>query len=424
MPESFTEADALLARVIHQYTDFVNPGLARLLAFAGYGVESHAEGCCLYDHTGRTFLDCLGGYGVFALGHRHPKVIAAARKALDEQPLPSKVFFSEHLGALSEKLAEITPGDLQYSFLCNSGAEAVEGALKAARICSGRTDFISTHGGYHGKTLGALSTTGREKVQKPFEPLLPGVTFVPFGDAEAVKKAITPHTAAVIVEPIQGESGIHVPPDGYLRSLREACDREGVLLIFDEVQTGFARTGRMFGMEHDGAVPDIATFAKGLSGGVIPVGAFMGTERVWGALFGENPLVHTSTFGGNPLACRVALAAIEVIEEEGLCEKSRLRGDQMLAGLKSVVESHPDLITEARGRGLMIGVEFSMDDVGELCIAQMVKRGVVAAYTLNNPRVIRFEPPLIISEQEVDFAVSAFRESVAATAELVAAVNA
>lgn len=424
MPEGFTEADALLARVIHQYNDFVNAGLARLLAFAGYGAEARAEGCYLYDHTGKKYLDCLGGYGVFGPGHRHPKIVQAAKDALDEQPLASKVFLNPHLGNLAQKLAEITLGELQYSFFCNSGAEAVEGALKAARLTSGKPGIISTVGGYHGKTLGALSITGREKFQAPFQPMLPHVKFVPFGDAVAVSEAIDEHTGTVIVEPIQGESGIHVPPEGYLRELQGICARENVVLIFDEVQTGFGRTGKMFGMEWDGAVPDIATFAKGLSGGVVPVGAFMGTPRVWDALFGKNPVIHTSTFGGSPLACRVALAAIEVVEDEGLCENSLVRGEQMLAGLRETHAKYPEFISAVRGRGLMIGVEFAMDDAAELCIAQMVKRGVVAAYTLNNNRVIRFEPPLTISEHEVNTALFTFDESVKETHELIQAVSA
>jgi putrescine aminotransferase len=358
------------------------------------------------------------------VGHRHPRLIAAAKQALDEQPMPSKVFFSAHVGALAEKLAEITPGDLQFSFYCNSGTEAVEGAVKAARAASGRHGIISTHGGYHGKSFGSLSLTGREKFQKPFEPLLSGVKFVQFGDAAAVEEAIDDSIGAVIVEPIQGESGIHVPPDGYLRDIRKICDERGIVFILDEVQTGFGRTGEMFAMNHEQVVPDIATFAKGLSGGIVPIGAFMGTPKVWDALFGENPVVHTSTFGGGPLACRVALAAIEVIEEEHLCENSRERGEQMLNGLEQVKNQFPELLSAVRGRGLMIGAEFAIDDAAELCIAQMVKRDVVAAYTLNNPRVIRFEPPLTINPVEVDRAVDVFGEAVAETAELVAAVNA
>jgi putrescine aminotransferase len=208
-----------------------------------------------------------------------------------------------------------------------------------------------------------------------------------------------------------------------MQAAREACDRSGALLIVDEVQTGFGRTGKMFGLDHHpGVKPDLITYAKGLSGGVAPVGAFMGTAEIWEKVFGANPLVHTSTFGGNALACEVALASISVIEEEGLCDRAVAMGSRLKTGLESVRRRFPGLISDVRGEGLMLGVEFAMDDVGELTIGQMVKRGVIAAYTLNNRRVIRFEPPLIISDDEVDTAISVFGDAVDETNSLLAAV--
>lgn len=417
-----TTSEDLLNSVVAKYGTYVNPGLARLLSFAGYGVEMKAEGCYIWDHEGRKFLDCLGGYGVFSLGHRHPKVVEAAKQALDTMPLGSKVFFSKSLADLAERLAKLAPGDLNYSFFCNSGTEAVEGALKVAKAFEGRPKVIATYGGYHGKTIGALSATGREKYREPFYPLVPEFEHVEFNDLSAAKAAIDDRTAAFIVETVQGEGGIILADDDYLKGLRSLCDQTGALLIVDEVQTGFGRTGRMFGIDRSGIVPDIITFAKALSGGVIPIGAFMGTPRVWENAFGKNPLIHTSTFGGNPLACATALAALDVIESENLVENSRARGEQMKSGLQNIAQAHPDLIAAVRGEGLMIGVEFTMDDVAELCIAQMVKRGVVAAYTLNNRRVIRFEPPLTINAAQVDTAVTVFAEAIAETASLLSAV--
>lgn len=415
-------AEALLDDVVGKYSRFLNPGLARLMAFAGYGVEMRAEGCYLYDHTGRKFLDCLGGYGVFSLGHRHPKVVEAVKKQLDQIPLSSKVFFGKAQADLAAKLAEITPDPLQFSFFVNSGTEAVEAALKFAKASTGKSKIISTDESYHGKTIGALSTTGREKYRTPFQPLMPGTDFVAFNDLAALEKAVDGNTAAVILEPIQGEGGIHVGTDEYLLGAREICTKNNALLILDEVQTGFARTGKMFGMDHSGIVPDIVTLAKALGGGVMPIGAMMATEEVWVNVLGKNPLLHTSTFGGNPMACAAGLAAIQVTVEEGLVERSREMGSKLKQGLDQVASAHKDLISEVRGRGLMLGVEFSMDDVGELCIGQMVKRDVVAAYTLNNPRVIRFEPPLIINETEIDKAVNVFGEAVLETSQLLAAV--
>ncbi len=415
-------ADALLDDVVGKYSQFLNPGLARLMAFAGYGVEMKAEGCYLYDHSGRKFLDCLGGYGVFSLGHRHPKVVEAVKKQLDQIPLSSKVFFGKAQADLAALLNEIVPDPLQYTFFVNSGTEASEAALKFAKAATGKSKIVSTIDSYHGKTIGALSTTGREKYRLPFDPLMPGVSFVPFNDLHALENAIDKDTAAVILETIQGEGGIHVGTTDYLRGVRDVCTRNQVLLIVDEVQTGFGRTGKMFGMDHPEIVPDIVTFAKALGGGVMPIGAVMATESVWNEVFGKNPLIHTSTFGGNPLACAAGIAAIQTTVDENIVQRSEKMGSLMKQGLQQVAQQNKDLIKEVRGLGLMLGVEFSMDDVGELCIGQMVKRNVVAAYTLNNPRVIRFEPPLIISESEVEQAVNVFGEAVYETSQLLSAV--
>jgi putrescine aminotransferase len=413
------DADALYQEVIENYSNHINPGLARLMAFAGFGVEMRGEGCYIYDHEGRQFLDCLGGYGVFALGHRHPKVIEAVKRQLDQMPLSGKAFFNKPQADLAAKLADVAPGDLQFTFFSNSGTEAVEAALKFSRVTTGRTQIVSTEGGYHGKTMGALSATGRQKYREPFEPLISGITFVPYGDAAAAEGAIGPQTSCVIVETIQGEGGVLVPPKGYMTALREACDRNGTLLIADEVQTGLGRTGRMFGCDHEGVKPDLMTLAKALGGGVVPIGATMGTPEVWDAVFGKNPLLHTSTFGGNQLACAAGIAGLQVIEEEGLCERARTQGAKLKAGLTEVATGS-DLVEEVRGEGLIIGVEFKLDEVGELTIAQMMKRGLCAAYTLNNPRVIRFEPPLIIEDHQIQFAVEQFGESLAETSEVLA----
>ncbi|MCS7065390.1 MAG: aspartate aminotransferase family protein, partial [Fimbriimonadales bacterium] len=398
-------------------------GLAKVLRFAGLGVEWYAEGCYLWDAQGRRFLDCLGGYGMFALGHRHPKVVEAVRRQLDLMPMPSKIMFNAPQARLAARLAERLPGNLQYTFFCNSGAEAVEGALKLARKATGRMKFIATIGGYHGKTLGSLTVSGREVYRKPFEPLVPGVVHLPFGDADAVAAHLDSETAAVIVEPIQGEGGIRIPPEDYLPRLRELCDRSGALLIADEVQTGLGRTGRWWGVDHAGVLPDIVTLAKSLGGGVLPIGSFSANETLWSAMFGENPLLHTSTFGGNELACAAGLAALQVIEEEGLVENAREVGAHLLRGLQQVQGEYPDFVQEVRGRGLMIGVEFHEADYGELTITNMIQRGVIAAYTLNNPKVIRLEPPLIMTREQAEFALQVFAESVVAARELVQAVS-
>lgn len=417
---SHLKGEQLHDHVVSLYQSHVNPYLARLMSFAGFGTEVKGEGATIWDHEGREFLDFLGGYGVFSLGHRHPKVVQAVKDQLDLMPLSGKTFFGSKQAELAQKLAQAAPKGLDYTFFCNSGAEAVEAALKFARAATGRTEFVSTTGGYHGKTLGALSVTGREKYQKPFAPLVPGASFVPYGDIEALRAAVTDQTAAVILEPLQGEGGIHVPPLGYLSEARRLCTEKGALLILDEVQTGLGRTGRLFACQEEGVSPDLMTLAKALGGGVMPIGACMGTEQVWERVFSQNPLAHTSTFGGNPLACAAGIAALEVTLEENLCQRAEKLGERIMVGLKGAC---PDMVAEVRGKGLMIGVEFSRDEVGELVIAQMVKRGLIAAYTLNNPKVIRLEPPLIITEEQADRAVEIVKESIQETADLLVALG-
>lgn len=411
--------DQLQTEVVRKYTEYVNPYLAKLMNFAGFGVEMEASGCLIRDQDGTEYLDFLGGYGVFSLGHRHPAVIAAVKEQLDKMPLSGKTFFNRNQADLAEALEAITPAGLQFTFFSNSGAEAVEAALKFAKGSTGRTKIVSTHGGYHGKTLGALATTGREKYRKQFEPLMPGVEFVAYGDLEAACAAIDEHTAAFIVETLQGEGGIHVPPVGYLSAVRERTKEVGAILIADEVQTGLARTGKMFGCDHEAVSPDILTMAKALGGGVMPIGATSFTPEIGEKIYKQNPLMHTSTFGGNPLACAAGLATIRVIQEEGLVERSAQMGEKMMQGLREIQSRH-DLLSDVRGQGLMIGVEFSMDEVGELAIAQMVKRGMIAAYTLNNPRVIRLEPPLIVEESQIERALTILDEAVTETEEILA----
>lgn len=398
---------------IAKYRQYVNPGLANLMDFVGFHVvEWSGDGAIVRDSAGGEYLDFLGGYGVFAVGHGHPRVVQAVCEQAKRMPLSSRVLFNRPMADLAERLAQITPGTLQYSFFCNSGAEAVEGALKLARLATGKTQIIGTEGGFHGKTFGGMSASGREVYRAPFAPLVPDFIHVPFGDAEAVAAVITEETAAVIVEPVQGENGVIVPPDDYLPALRQLCTDRGVLLIFDEVQTGFGRTGKLFGCEHWGVAPDIMTLAKALGGGVMPIGAFTATPEVW-RVFEPNPLLHSSTFGGNELACVAGLTTIEVILEEGLVENAAVLGAELLAGLRAVGEQYPGVITEVRGKGLLIGVEFTDRDFAALVIAGFAQQHILAAYTLNNPCVIRFEPPLVITREQIARVLTAFDTAVA-----------
>jgi putrescine aminotransferase len=296
----------------------------------------------------------------------------------------------------------------------------VEGALKAARIHTGRPGFVGATGGFHGKTFGSLSVSGRDLYRKPFQPLLPDTKHVPFGDATAMAEAVDETTAAVILEVIQGEGGVILPPDRYLREVRRICDERGALLILDEVRTALGRTGAMFASEHYGVIPDIVTMAKALGGGVMPVGAFSAKPEIWHSLFDQNPYLHSSTFGGNPLACAAAIAAIKATIEEDLCNRAQTLGERLVSGLQGVAERYPEDICEVRAKGLLAGIEFKVDDFAVLVITGCGRRGVLVAYSMNNPKVVRVEPPLIISPDELERAIRAIEESVEETARLVA----
>lgn len=408
--------ERLSEETTEKYRRYVNPGIANILNFGGFQVpEARAEGCYIWDASGRKFLDCVGGYGAFSLGHLHPKVVEAVKRQLEKEALKSHFFMSTELADACELLASVLPGDIEYSFLCNSGTEAVEGALKAARKHTGRPEFIGAINGFHGKTFGSLSVSGRDVYKQGFEPLLPETQQVPFGDVDALSDAISDRTAAVILEVIQGEGGVNLAPDDYFRRVRELCDANGALLILDEVRTCLGRTGKMFASEHYGVQPDIVTMAKALGGGVMPVGAFSANADVWDSMFGQNPYLHSTTFGGNPLACAAIVAAINTTIEEGLVERSRVLGEKLLSGLRDVQKRHPSMIKEVRGRGLLAGIEFAEDDIAALVITGCGRRDLLAAYSLNNPKVVRIEPPLVISESELDTAVSIIAESVVET---------
>lgn len=398
--------------IYEKYQNYLNPSLARLLKVSGCAnIEDRAEGCYIYDHEGRAYLDCLGGYGVFTFGHRNPKIIEAILNQLNRMPLSARVFLNEPQANAAEKLAQLTPGDLQYTFFGNSGAEAIEGAVKLARLYTKKPGIIATNNAFHGKTIGALSITGREVYRTPFEPLLQDVTFIPFGDSQALREAIKPDTAAFIVEPIQGEGGVIVPKEGYLKEVREITKEKGILFIADEIQTGMGRTGYNFAVESEGVVPDIMVLAKALGGGILPIGAFISTPEIW-KVFEPMPLVHTSTFGGNPLATTAALASLELLEKENIAKQAREKGIKLMSELSKTAELYPDVVKEVRGRGLLIGVEFHQTGYAGAIMMKMVENGVVVAYTLNNPSVIRFEPPVVISEEEIEKVGAVFRKAV------------
>jgi putrescine aminotransferase len=408
------ECETMTAETLAKYEQYINPSMARLFRFMGLStIEWRSEGSVITDIDGKEYIDCLGGYGVFSLGHRHPEVVAAVKHQLDMMPLSSKILLDKPMADLAELLARITPGDLQYSFFGNSGTEAVEGALKLARLHTGRKKIVATVNSFHGKTMGALSATGRELFREPFLPLIEGFTHVPFDDIEALKSTVDDQTAAVIIEPVQGEGGIIVPDDDYLPAARAICDQHGALLICDEVQTGLGRTGKLFACEHYGVVPDIIATAKALGGGVMPIGAFTARPFVWDKLI-NSPFLHTSTFGGNPLACAAAIAAINVLQRDKLAERAAVVGEALLVKLRELAQQYPEVIKEVRGKGLMIGLDLAKEGVGGMLMNELISNGVLVAYTLNNPKVIRMEPPLTISSGQIEQVLSVLTKAVAA----------
>jgi putrescine aminotransferase len=379
-------------------------------------IEWTGEGCYLEDVGGRRYIDCLGGFGIYSAGIRHPRIVEAVSRQLARMPMSSQELLDPLRGVLAELLGEIAPGNLQKCFFINNGTDAVEGAMKLARLYTEKSGFISTLRGFHGKSYGSLSLMGKAEFRIAFEPLLQDVYFVEFGDADEVewqlKKArdVGLDIAAVVAEPVQGEAGAIVPPDDYWPRLRAICDEYDVLLIADEVQTGMGRTGRLFGVDHWDVIPDIMCLGKALGGGVMPLSAFISTPEIWKVLE-QNPFLHSSTFGGNPLACAAGIAAINVTLSEDLPAQAAEKGDYFLQGLKEIQARYADVVIDVRGKGLLIGVEFMDTEFGYSVASGLFRRGVLVAGTLLNAKTIRIEPALFIPKEQIDEVLNALDDT-------------
>ena len=361
---------------------------------------ARGKGVFVWDADGNRYLDLFAGIAVNAFGHCHPRVVGAVQRQVATLAHVSNVYANEPAVRLAERLVALTGYERVY--LCNSGTEANEAALKLSRLYArkvlgeDRFEFVAFHGSFHGRTFGSLSCTGQPKYHDGFGPLLPGVTHVPFGDLGAVRAALGPQTAAVIVEPVQGEGGVLPAPPGFLVGLREACDASGCLLILDEIQCGVGRTGRFFGHEHDGVRPDLVTLAKALGAG-LPLGALLARAEIGDAL---QPGTHATTFGGNPVACAAGLAGLEVLEE--ISERAREVGDLLRGGLEGLVERHPAAL-EVRGRGLLLGL--LLDREAKPLVAPGVERGVL--WGTAGSHVLRLAPPLVLESEHVELGLSA-----------------
>jgi putrescine aminotransferase len=415
------------------YRQYLNPSLVEIMSMLNFDkLFTRAEGSYVWDVEGNKYLDFLGGYGALNLGHNPPEIQNAIAMVKDH-PNILQASLNPLAAALAANLARVTPNGLSRVFFCNSGTEAVEGALKLARATNpARKKIIYCQNSFHGKSFGSLSITGREKYQQPFRPLLPLCEMIPFGNLEVLEQALSHNdVAAFIIEPIQGEGGVILPPPGYLSGVRQLCDQYDTLLIVDEIQTGMGRTGTLFACEHDRIEPDIMCLAKSLGGGVMPIGAYLAKPQIWDNVYKGNDkyALHTSTFGGNSLAMAAGLAALESIITKNLAKEAAEKGNYLLVKLQELKKKH-NLIKDVRGKGLLIGIEFNQPISGlmhklsggkisrlaEEYLASLVagelmnKYHIITAYTLNNPQVIRLEPPLTIDYSALDFVIKALDE--------------
>lgn len=420
------EKDRIIADSIDNFNQHVNPGwleYRKSVSTDAAFVEWEDSQETFKDTKGNEFIDCLGGFGVYTAGHRNPEIVKAVQAQLNRYALHSQELVDPLRGYLAKLVAMSTPGDLQYAFFCNGGAEAVEMALKLARLASGKHYYISTVNGFHGKSLGAVSATGKGTYRKPYLPIIQGVQHVEFGNAEAAEAAIRnliavgETVAAMIVEPIQGEAGIVLPPEGYLQRLREICDAYGVFLIFDEIQTGMGRTGTLWACEGYNVVPDIMTFGKAFGGGVMPITGIIARPHLWTDELKENPwILGSPTFGGNPLACAAAIAAIKFTIENDIPGQIKEKGEYFMEKLAGLQKKHP-ILKDVRGKGFLIGLEYPTPEMGWAVSKGLFKRGVMTGGTLNNAKVNRIEPPGILSYGTIDTIIEKLDQTLAEVAE-------
>ena len=406
------EKNKMVSDTLNYFDNYVSPGWLKYRKSVssdsenGAVLEWYDEGAYVYGLNDEKFIDCLGGFGIYTCGHRNPEIMEVVREQLNHQALHSQELLDPLRGYLAKAMADITPGDLQQCFFTNGGAEAVEMALKLARIATGGRWYISTVGAFHGKSMGAISVGGKSTYRVPYTPMVQQVQ----------------HVRSGVAEDIQGEAGVIIPPDGYLTEVRKICDDTGVALIFDEIQTGMGRTGTMWRCEYEGVTPDIMTFGKAFGGGILPITGIICRPRMWVQDLIDNPwLLGSPTFGGNPLCCAAALATIRYMLKNDIPGVCRRKGEVLKAGLQSLAEKYPDIIQEVRGTGLMLAVEFHTCELGYQTSKGLFARKVLTAGTLVNAKTIRFEPTAVISEQDMKDVISRMDEALADTRKWAAA---
>ncbi|MGI6721422.1 MAG: putrescine aminotransferase [Anaerovoracaceae bacterium] len=420
-----TEADkkAIHDESIANFNENVNPGwlvYRKSVSTDSAFIEWTDNAECFEDLNGVKFIDCLGGFGIYTCGHRNPEILKTVKCQLDRYALHSQELVDPLRGYLASALAQITPGDLQYCFFTNGGAEAVEMALKLARLATGGRWYISTVGAFHGKSMGAISMGGKGAYREDYIPMVQQVQHVEYGNADAMEAAIKnlqtvgEKVAGVIIEPIQGEAGVQIPPEGYLKAVRDICDKYGVAMICDEIQTGMGRTGTMWRVDHEGVTPDIMTYGKAFGGGIMPITGIIARPKMYGQKMFDNPwILGSPTFGGNPLACSAALSTIKYMLKHDIPGQCAKNGKIYMDGLKKLQNKYPTILKEVRGAGLLICMEFPEAEVGYAVTKGLFSRQVMTAGTLVNAKTVRIEPPAIQTEETINTVLTKLDEALA-----------
>jgi putrescine aminotransferase len=406
--------------IVEEFAQYVSPGKVAVYKQLGFAtVPGKREGIYLWDLKGQRYINCRSSGGVFNLGHRPPRILAALREATEELDMGDHILISEHRARLAHRLADLMPGDIQYTFFTPGGGEAVDVALKLARGYTKRPGIVSAEKGYHGHTGYALAA-GDAVFSRHFGPLMPGFSQVPFGDLDAMARAVNSETAAVILETIQATAGMIVPPPDYLKGVREICDRHGAQLIFDEVQAGLGRTGRLWACDHWGVVPDMVVLGKGMSAATYPL-AVCSFRPHLDQFFRENPFVHLCSFGGSDLACICSLAMLDQITEPQFLPSVSEMGSRFAAGFEKMREQFPELVAGHRQIGLMMALDLQDDRLGPLMTLALGKAGVLAIFSDFRPRAIQVLPPLIITAEQVDEVLGCFEQALALMRHMIAA---
>jgi len=417
------EKDTIVKESIANFNENVNPGwleYRKSVSTDATFVEWTDSVDHFEDLYGTEFIDCLGGFGIYTCGHRNPEILKTVKAQLDRYALHSQELVDPLRGYLARLVAMITPGDLQYCFFTNGGAEAVEMALKLARLATGGRWYISTVGAFHGKSMGAISMGGKGAYREDYIPMIQQVQHVKYGDADAMEVAIKnlqtvgEKVAGVIIEPIQGEAGVQIPPDGYLTAVRAICDKYGVAMIVDEIQTGMGRCGTMWRCEHENVTPDIMTYGKAFGGGIMPITGIIARPNMWVDKLIENPwILGSPTFGGNPLACAAAISTIHFMLENDVPKMAKEKGEYFMKKLNALKEKYPTVLKQVRGAGLLICMEFPEAEVGYEVTKGLFSRHVMTAGTLVNAKTVRIEPPAVLSYEKIDTVIARLDESIA-----------